>query len=330
MDIRRTSYQDQYQLDYIVTNIFNDFDLTFEEIQANEHVRHASQVGLFEDVPIVNQKDALREVVSINPNDIHHFFNVDIHQDILNTLQSDNPVIILPVRYQKLYNLKVNDTVVLNMNADHQNVSFVIGGFYEKQLSNLAFTNISNIYPNTSLKQNAILVNSTGNPEVLKNELLDAYSNQFIFIIDYQHAVSKLSYDMIRATEYLNGIIIVILFCFVLSIINHSSLLLSQMKTVYSKLYVLGYTYKKMFLLQFYEGVVFVFILLLTTLITYIMIGTQLVDFILFFGEYEPVQVTTSSIIWGSLLVLSLFISTRLIYVYRTKNIEIQDVLKVY
>lgn len=330
MDIRRTSYQDQYQLEYIVTNIFNDFDITFSEIQENEHVRHASQVGLFEDVPIVNHKDALREVVSINPNEISFYFNVNIPENVLNTLYEDYPIIILPVRYQKLYQMNSGDTIVLSMNADHPHISFVIGGFYEKQLSNLAFTNISNIYTDTSLKQNAILVNSTGNTEVLKNELLDAYSNQFIYIIDYQHAVSKLSYDMIRATEYLNGIIIVILFCFVLSIINHSSLLLSQMKTVYSKLYVLGYTYKKMFLLQFYEGVVFVFILLLTTLTTYLMIGTQLIDFIVFFGEYEPVQVTTSSIIWGSILVLSLFISTRLIYVYRTKKVEIQDVLKVY
>lgn len=330
MDIRRTAYQDQYQLDYIVTNIFKDFDQTLEEIQTNEHINHASQVGLFQDVPLVNYKDAIRDVVSMNPSDIYFYFDLDIKQEYLETLSNDYPVILLPVRFHKLYDMNINDSVVLNISPDYPDLSFVIGGFYEKQLGNLAITNISHLDTFTSLRHNAIFVKSAGNPEALKNDLLDAYSNQFIYIIDYQRVVSKLSYEMIRATEYLNGIIIVILCCFVLSIMNHSSLLLAQMKNVYSKLYVLGYTYKKMFLLQFYEGMILLFIVLATTFTTYVMIGSQLIDFILFFGEYEPVRITSSSILWGSILIISLFIATRLVYVYRTKHLQIQDVLKVY
>jgi len=330
MVIRREAYEEQYELEYIVTNIFRDFEQTYEEIRTNELVSHASKVGLFQDVPLLNHKDAIRDVVSINPSDIEYYFNIEISQDMLNNLHHDYPVILLPVRYQKLFGFNVNDSVVLNMNTDYPNVSFVIGGFYEKQLGNLAFTNISDIPEYSSLKQNAIFVNSADDSIALKHMLLDAYSNQFIYIIDYQKIVSNLSVDMIKATEYLNGIIIIILLCFVLSIINHSALLFGQMKNVYGKLYVLGYTYKRMFLLQLYESMFFLIILLIATFISYLMIGTRLENFIIFFGEYEPVRITYSSILWGSLLIIALFIIIKWIYVYRTKSIQIQDVLKVY
>ena len=330
MVIRRNSYEEQYQLDYIVTNIFSDFDQTYYEIQTNEKVSHATKVGLFQDVPVINYKDAIRDVVSINPDDIDFFFNVEISQEMLSTLYLNHPIILLPVRYQRLYGLNVNDSILLNMSTEYPSVSFVIGGFYEKQLGNLAFTNISNISEYSSLKQNAIFVNSTDDKAALKHMLLDAYSNQFIYIVDYQRVVSALSTDMIKATEYLNGIIIIILLCFVLSIINHSALLFGQMKTIYGKLYVLGYTYKRMFLMQFYESLLFMTILLIATFSAYMMIGTQLEDFIIFFGEYEPVRITTSSMLWGSLLIIALFVLTKWTYVYRTKSIQIQDVLKVY
>jgi len=330
MNIRQNDYQNQYNLDFVVANILNDYDQIYEEIRNIPEVSATSKVGLFHDVSLIDKEDAIRDLVSMNPHDIDDFFNLDIDSLSYASLESNTLTILLPLRYQKLYDKEIGDTIEFYLSSEFPNVSFVIGGFFEKQLGNLAFTNISFLDEYQSLEPNTIFVNAADQPNVLKDLLLDAYSSQLIYVIDYKATVELLSSEMVKATQYLNMIIIVILLCFVLSIINHSALLLSQMKSLYGKLYVLGYTHKKMVLLQVYESLIFIFVILFVTLISYILIAQKLESFIIFFGEYESVRLTQSSLVLGTIFVVILFTITKSVYIIKTKSIQIQDVLKIY
>jgi ABC-type lipoprotein release transport system permease subunit len=330
MGIRTSQYRSQYQLDFIVTNIINDYETTYQELVITSEVDAVSKVGLFQDVVIHDAKEAIRDLVSIEPESIDSFFNLNMTDETLDSLNQNYPVIILPTKYKELYQMKTGETIHLHINTSYSDLSFVIGGFFEKQIGNLAFTNLSFLDEFDDLTMNTLFVNAANDKEALKNVLLDEYSHKLIYIIDYDAFVTDLAEDMVKATDYLNIILVVILLCFVLSIINHSTLLIHQMKSVYAKLYILGYSHKKMILLQVYESIIFFIILIVTTLFSYIMIGLKLDEFILFFGEYEPVQLTISSAITAILISSILFVMTKTYYILQTKNIPIQEVLKSY
>ncbi|MDX9691854.1 MAG: FtsX-like permease family protein [Acholeplasmataceae bacterium] len=330
MVIRRTEYQNQYNLDFIVTNVIDDFELTYQEISAYDDVLVASKVGLFNDIEFIDSRDIFRDVVSINPADINHYFDINISEESFARLSLDEPTILLPMRYKALHHYKIGDYISLNLNPEHSDVSFIIGGFFDKQLSNLAIMNITYVSGYEDIEDNAIFVNAKTDKIALKNILLDNYSHKLIYVFDYDEVIVELVNDMEKATEYLNMIIIVILFCFVLSIINHSSLLIDQMRSVYARLFVLGYSHQKMFLLQLYESIIFFMVMISTTLISYVMISSRLKNFIIFFGEYETVSLTRSSIFNGILLSFLLFVLTKGFYMVKTKNIPVTDVIKIY
>ena len=329
MKIRQHDYQHQYHLDLVVTNVIQDFELTFDEINALEQVEMISRVGLFQDASIIDYSDAIHDFVSIHPSHINTFFNLNISEVSLNALYNDYPVILLPASFKYLHRLNEGDTLIVDLGKRHEGVTFVIGGFFEKQLNDLAFSNISFI-DEENYGFNAFFINAKTDKYALNNLLLDMYSSKLIYIIDYEVFVIKLVNDMKQITSYLNTIIFVILFCFTLSIINHSYLLFNQMKSVYARLFVLGYSIKKMNNLQWIESLFVFFILLLISITTYLMIGTKLNQFILFFGSYEPITFDLHSLWIGSTIIFILFVSTKVFYMIKLSKIQPQAILKTF
>ncbi|TNF09045.1 MAG: ABC transporter permease [Bacillota bacterium] len=330
MVIRRTEYREQYQLDFIVTNIIDDYELTYQEIGALDEVAASAKVGLYQDIKAIDVDEAIRDVVSIHPDDIDDFFNLEITDEAKQKLLLDEPIILLPERFRALYQLDIDDVIILDINPEYPSVSFIIGGFFKKQIGNLAIININSVTGYENLNNNAIFVNAASDKDLLNNQLLDAYSHKLIYILDYDQLVNQLVSDMEKATEYLNIIIVVILLCFVLSIINHSSLLIDQMRAVYARLYVLGYSHRKMVVMQIYESALFFIVMIISTLTSFILIGRELKNFVLFFGEYESISLTNSSIVYGLIISTLLFTLTKGFYILKTRHISVTDVIKIY
>ena len=329
MVVRQRDYENQYNLDLVVTNIINDYEITYQEISNLEEVGIVSKVGLFQDVTINELDDAIHDFVSMDSSHISYYFNLDISEEALSRLNSDYPVILLPNSYRYLHLMKIGDSISINMGSYGQEIHFIIGGFFEKQLNNLAFSNLSFV-DEENFGVNSLFVNAKEDKLELNDLLLDLYSSKLIYIIDYNYFVARLVNDMQQITSYLNTIIFVILFCFVLSIVNHSYLLFNQMKSVYSRLFVLGYSIRKMQTYHAFESLIILLMLLSISSLTYIMIGTKLNQFILFFGSYEPIHFDSSSLWIGLIFITMLYIITKSFYMIKLGKIHPQDVLKTF
>jgi len=331
MDQRVNTYRAEYKVDYALTNFISRFDQTYDEISNLPLVEDVDKAGLFTNIPIQSINQNINFMIAIDSTRINTYFQIDISEDILSTLETtEYLVIILPLRYHLIYNIEVNQVITLDINSTYQNQDFVVGGFFEKQLGNLAFTNIHQVAGYEDIAYNTILVNASSDRLILRDQLLDLYSKNMVYVYDFQEEVQKLTSDMLRATQYLTLIISIIIFCFVLAILNHSSLLLDQMRESYSRLYVLGYSHQKMTNMLIIESLIIFIIVLISSTISYIFIALQLNRFILIFGEYENIILTYNSISLGIVFVFIIYFVIKLIYIYQVRKTNSSDVLKVY
>jgi putative ABC transport system permease protein len=331
MDYRITAYQDEYQVDFALTNFISRYDQTFNEINNLPLVEDVDQVGLYKNITIDSINQNISFVLAIDPNRIDTYFNIDIPAETLSSLNAtDYLVIILPIRYQLIYHLEVNEQITLDIDPNYPSQNFIVGGFFEKQLGNIAFTNLHKVLGYEDISFNSIFVNASSDRLILKDQLMESYSKNMVFIYDFQDDLTKLTSDMRKTTEYLTLIISIIILCFVLAIINHSSLLLGQMKDNYSRLYVLGYSHQKMRKILIIESLVIFIVILLSSLVSYVLIAVQFNRFILIFGEYENIQLTMHSLYAGVLFVFFVYTLIKIIYILQVKRIHPSEVLKLY
>ena len=330
MRVRSSSYQHEYHLDLIVTHIVNDFDQSYQEILALDSVEYADKAGLYMDVYMEAYGQSINELISFDPILIEKYFNLDIKESLIQSLREVNtPSILLPDRFQLLYGLDIGDTVEIALDSEHVE-SFIVTGFFEKYVGNLAFTNLYNIPSYQDVQYNSIFVNAKQDKASLQHELWDTYSQKMIVIYDHDEVVNLLVNEMERINNYMTYIISILIFCFILSIFNHSSLLLSQMESNYARLHVLGLSKRKMNQLMIQESFVLFLILALVSTTSYVLIATQLRNFVLFFGEYEPISMTMSSIYIGLAIVTILFTLTKIFYMIHLNRMHSTDVIRSY
>lgn len=330
MDQRFTSHRAEYQVDYILTNFITRYDITTQEIKAMPEVQNADQVLIYENIVFPEYDDSMLMTVSIDPSKIDVYFNLAIDDDSQDALLESFPVILLPERYQMLYELEKGDIIIANIHPDFPNLSMVIGGFFEKYIANVAFTNLHHIeaYEGTGIA--SIVVNGTDDSEQLYQTLITNYSQRLVYVLDYQELVESNVMRMERATSYLTIILSAIVLCFVLSIINHSLLLLIQMRKNDARLSILGISRVKMTSLMIQESVWLFVIFYIGSLIAFMLLSSQLTELILWSGEYERIELSGNSIGVGTLLIVLVFLITRMVYILKLLNIKPSIVLKTY
>jgi hypothetical protein len=330
MEERFTSHRAEYKVDYVLTNFITGYDETTLEIQVMPEVGTVDQAVIYENILIPDYGDSILMTVSMNSNVIDRYFNIDLTEDSLSALEMDVPVIILPLRYQMLYGLQSGDTIMLNIHPLFPNVEMVIGGFFEKYIANLAFTNIHAIDAFTGTGIQSIFVNGQNETDNLYQMLIESYSQNLVYVLDYQQLVESNVLRMERATLYMTVILGAIILCFVLSIINHSLLLLSQMRKNDARMSILGLSRTRMIKLMIRESLWLFFVLLIGTLISFILFSMELTELILWSGEYENIQTSGPTILVGSILIALLFIFTRMVYIVKLLNIHPSNVLRTY
>ncbi|PKK96647.1 MAG: hypothetical protein CVV58_05300 [Tenericutes bacterium HGW-Tenericutes-3] len=331
MDKRINNYKNEFSVDFVLSNFVSRYDQTYTEIQGFDQVSQVSKVGYFQDIEFVTFDQNLKSLISMDALKIDDFFNFDIDQDSLVSLQSTEQLsILLPERFTQLYQMEPGDHIRLVINPEHPDVSFVIGGFYQKEIGDMAFTNL-HLFPEfDSISQNSLFVNATADKETLKNELINLYSKNMVYILDYQDIVDAKEKEMRTTTDYLTIILSTIIGCFVLSIFNHSILLLGQMKDTYARLFVLGFSKKRMIVVLIKEAMLVFSILLFSSMLSFILLSSQLTPLILISGEYEHMQLSIKSLSIGTLIIFVVFIITKIAYFHGVLKIRPSDVVKYY
>jgi len=331
MDKRIENYKNEFDIDFVLTNFVSRYDQTYTEISTLNQVSQISKVGYLKDIEFVSFKQNISSLISINSREIDDFFNFDLSEESLISLESISQLsILLPERFNQLYDIKMGDSINLYISPNHPNVTFNVAGFFKKEIGDLAFTNLHLFTEFSDISQNALFVNSSDNKTALKNELISSFSKNMVYILDYQFIVDAKETEMRTTTDYLTIILSTIIGCFILSIFNHSILLLGQMKETYARLFVLGFSKKRMLIALIKESILIFTILLFTSIISFILISYQITPLILISGEYELMQLSLHSILLGSLIIAIVFILTKIAYFLGVLRINPSDVVKYY
>jgi putative ABC transport system permease protein len=321
----------EYRIDYVLTNFISRYDSTYNDVQNIENVETVTKVGYYQNVDFGHEIDKIISVISIDSQEISTYFSLDISQDDLSKLsQSDELIILLPQKYNEIYKIHIGDQIYLTFSPTKENIPFIVGGFFEKQLSNQAFINMHLVDEYKDSTYNAMFINSITDDSTLKTELIDRYGQNMVYIIDFNEIISSRIFEMAQTTSYITMILSAIVLCFILAIINHSFLLLNQMENTYAKLYVVGLSIKGIQKLIIKESLIVFTLLLLVSIFGYILIASQLRGLFILLGQYENVGLYGSSIWFGSMLLLIVYILTKLIYLLGINRVNPSKILKYH
>ena len=331
MDKRMANYENEFKVDFVLTNFISRYDETFTQIASLDSVENVAKVGYMQNIGFGNFQQNLNSVISMDPQLINDYFNLDLTEESLVNLESpDRIIVILPERFRILYDMEIGDQVYLILSPVHSLETFEIGGFYNKEIGDMAFTNLHLFPIYDDISQNTLFVNASTDKTALQNELINLYSKNMVYVLDFQTIVDTKLNQMRTSTDYLTIILSAIIGCFVLSIFNHSILLLGQMKDTYARFFVLGFSKQKLMQTLIKESLMMFVILIISSLLGFFFLSSQLSSLILISGEYEPIQLSIKSLWFGSVLILIVFLVTKIIYLWGVTQIKPSDVVKTY
>lgn len=331
MDHRNKVIANELKVDFALTSFTSHYSEIYDELSTLDAVKSATKVGLFKNISFSNLSQNLETVVSLDPIDIQTYFLLPIDTNSLDALsRTDRPIILLPLRYQYLFDMKVGDIIHLNITPEQSNIDFEIGGFFEKEFSNLAFINLHNIDDYVSIGYNSIFIIASADPSLLKNHLLSQYSNNLVYVIDFQEITSSIINSSENAKDYMLIILTSIIMCFVLAIFNHSLLLLGQMKPTYARLFVLGYSKQKMIFTLAIQSIILLFIILFSSAVAFVLFSNQLTPLLVLLGEYENIIFLDSSLVIGIVIVSSVFALTQTTYILGVLLIKPAEIVKTF
>lgn len=318
--------ESEYHLDYVLTNLFGNVNDLETEIRAIDGVKQVHSVGLYHDVAFQDLDESLSMLVSLEPNRIDDYFTFDISSEIRERLQDNEDLsIVLPERFRQLNGLSTGDVVTLELTPEFDDEHFLIVGFFDKEIGNLAFTNIHLFGAYAEVHDNAIFVNAT--PDA-RDTIIDAYSKNLIYVIDYRDVVSAKLTEMTRTLEYIMLVLIMMIACFVLAIIVHSLLLLDRMKAIHARFIVLGTSRRDLTLILLKGHAIVLLMSIVSATLSAYLIGIRLPDLMLVFNEYEAIVVTPHSLTKGILISVCVLVPTYALYVSIARRTRPMDVLK--
>ncbi|MCR3906153.1 MAG: hypothetical protein NUK62_03900 [Tenericutes bacterium] len=331
MKERIETFDQEYKIDFVLTNFISRYDSTYADVQTIDTVETVTKAGFYQQIDFGHEIDKIDTVISMNSDEIDTYFNLNINQNYMAKLsQSEELIILLPQKYHEIYMLNEDDVIYLTFNQSMENIPFVVGGFFEKQLSNQAFINMHLIEEYENITYNSLLINGVNNDSLLKTELINRYGQNMVYIVDFNEIISDRLFEMVQTTSYITYVLSAIVLCFILAIINHSFLLLSQMENTYAKLFVVGFSIKGIQKLIIKESIIIFTLLLGVSIIGYLLIASQLKELLIFLGEYENISIYISSIGIGSGVLLIIYFLIRLIYIHGINRINLSNTLKTY
>src|SRR5690606_26472460 len=127
-------------LDMALTNIVNNMDTTYNEVQKNENIASIDKAHLYKDVYIKELDAVFWYNVSVESSKMNNYFNIEISKEVQNLLNDKNvPYIILPIKYHYIYDLNIGDKVTLTINNSYDKEEFYIVGFIDLGIGNFIF-----------------------------------------------------------------------------------------------------------------------------------------------------------------------------------------------
>ncbi len=323
--------EEEYQFDLLVTRIVDNQDEIYDDIKNMDLVDDAIRVGYYENVVSKVNDQSITQVLSIEGSKIDQYFNLNISQKTIDNFESmDQLEIILPYKYQKVYGYKPGDTFALSFDGTANDIAFKIAGFFQKESIELAFVNlyISPVY--SQMSSQTIMIQSSDKSQ-LEEELIEVYGQRMIIVIDYEKAFVEPMVDQMRKViNYVSAIMGVMMFSFMISLVNHSTLLQTNLATDDAKILTLGLTKRKI-IMNYWKNQGFVLIAtIIISSIGFIMIYQLLENVLIMFNVYEQISLTPQTYLVGLMINTTLWIIIMIYQSYLIGKIEEIDYIRTF
>ena len=314
---------DETIIDLAITNIIREDDL--ELYLSNSTNVDVYEKGILYNNVVMNKEVSFFQMISVK--NINYFFDFEIITSEINEFNNSNyPVVFIPIEYQYLYNFSIGDEITLSLNEAYSEVPFKIIGFFSSNYEDLILTNLFLLEEYSILNYNTYFINSN-NKNILKNELIDKYSKNLYYIIDFEELINEIDIYSKNLRTFLSFLSLFFVFCFVFTIINNSLLLFESNKNIFARLKILGCSknnLRKNIILQ-YLLITFVCIICSSFAVFVIMFNVKYI--LLFFNVYQEIKLIFSDFIIGYIISSIVFFLSYLYYIKLSLNLNINVVL---
>lgn len=328
---RGDSIKENINIDIAITNIINNMDTTYKDIQEKENVSTIDKAILYKNVYLKEFDAVFWYHISVDADKINEYFNISISKETKNLLNDKHtPYILLPKKYQYIYNVNVGDKVTLAINNSYDKEEFYIAGFFDLGISEFIFTNLNVLDKYQEIKPNSLLINFKNYHQGFYHDFMKFYNKNMHQVINFHLIIEKMINLFHQIMQYLIYILIIMIICFMLTIFNNSILQFNYFKTLYSRLRVLGCSYNKLVRNIIYELIVILIIIFISIMIMLPIINKYFHYLLLFFNSYEYIYMTVKPIFIGFLLAIIMYLISYLYYFYQLKKLDYSNILKNY
>jgi hypothetical protein len=320
----------EYTFDLIMTRMISDQEQIYEDVLDLEETLAAENIAYYEYVETNINQEYIEQVISIDPKTIDTYFNLDIDDEIIARFNHlDMPQIVLPLKYQEVYDLNVGDDISITLSQTYQHIELKIAGFYQKEAIELAFVNLYAFDTFEDIKYNAIMIDAI-NKDLLENQLIDSYGKNMVNVIDFdEETIQPLTQDMLKVKNYLTFIVGAMMISFIISLFNHATMLDLSLAHDHAKMVTLGLSKRQLIKYHILEQTLSFVILMTISSLTFLLIFSVLSEFITIFRTYEHLVLTPktflicimlNAIIWIFLTIYQIYLlyKTKIIYYIRT------------
>lgn len=314
-------FENEYVFDIMMTDISTPIGLLKTEVETLPDVKQIDTVFNFQNVLVEEQNISM--VISMDPEKIHHYFNLEMSEKAIQRLKnSTKPTILLPMMFHESRGYEIGDLITIKLNSNFNKESFIIGGFFDKINDNIAFIHHTNYEDYKDIGYNTLLINSENHLQRLEEELLINYSKHLITVVDREDLFSRTIGEMHQIIKLMNILLTAIAISFIFASINYALLLYQKMKSNLSKLRLIGYTKKSLISNAILESVIQCFVVLIFSWLSYFMIIHYLTRLTVFIGDYEIVYNDLNITILGVTITYVIILFVRLFYLWRIGHKE--------
>jgi putative ABC transport system permease protein len=318
------------KVDYGLVNVVHNYDVTKAELNDHDQIENVDEAHLLSDIKVKEIDTVFQYLISTDVDALQYYVDFHLEDSMLTRLSDNTPYVILPNKFQYLYDLKIDDEVSVYLSPTYSNEIFKIAGFVEIDVQDVLITNLHSLNEYEDLPPNAFLINASGDQEVLKQELIKAYSKDLYYVLDFEALMDETVSQINEVTQYLSYLIQIVILCFLFTIYNNMVFVYQKMRSLYSKIIVLGCSKGRLIYNYILQHVILIGIVGGTVLSVFDALTRQIPYLLLFVGTYQAITYTYWDYLIGILLAISVSILSFITMSYKIYRQAIVDDLKYY
>lgn len=325
---RIETIQHEYDFDIIVSRVLNDEENVYAEISSLDTVTSVDRADIYDKVEVKDSNLSIDYLMSMDMDHIDTYFNLEGMEVASELLQQTLvPAIILPRSFKDINGYQEQDNITLTLD----NQTYVIAGFFEKQGLGIAFTNLYMIDSEVSEHANSMLVKASGASDILRDQLLDRYSDRMIIVFDFWRLyLEPFISAMIKVKNFIMGYLSVLMACFMMTLANHQTMLQIEREADDARMLSMGYHVGAIQKETLKEGIISLCIIIVASIMAYLLMVGQIAGMIAAFGAYEYIIFKPISIIIGVGINSVIFSIMWVLRIRRQASIQFSGYAKTY